>query len=416
MGRAGRGGGGGFRGGGGRMGGSFGGGGRGSTLGGLGSAGRAGRGLGTPIRGGAARPPAPRTPVPRAPVVRPPRPRAGGFGMGVGVGMGMGMMAGGRRRRRGWGGGWGGGGWGWGRRRRMPMGGGPMMHGGGGGGCGGCMGVILALVLVIIVVSMIGMFAGFALPTMAGGCAGFTTSAQVTRSTVRREALPGNDADSSVPLYVDNLNWIGNRVRLEDGLRNFHQRTGVRPILYLTGVIDGTTTPTAEQIRDFAERRYMELTDGNQAHVLVLFFENDRGARDMWITPGRQAGSVIDDEAIEIMLDFIDRYYYGDLDEHDMFARAFDGAARRIMTVTRSAWIPVLVVAGILLILLLLHRWWSKKQEQKNLEAEQLERVLAQPLETIGNPHDQASQLAQQYQDDNNPPNPPNPTNPPNNP
>ncbi|MCL2572665.1 MAG: hypothetical protein FWE11_09715 [Defluviitaleaceae bacterium] len=403
MGRAGRGGGGrGFGGGGGRMGGSRAGSGRGSTLGGLGSAGRAGRGMGTSLGGGAARPPV--RPPARNPMgggVGRGAPRRGaGFGAGMGVGMGMGMMAGGRRRRRmGWGGGWG---WGprWGRRRTVVVGGGPVMHGGGGGGCG-CMGLLMMLVVLVFAFAIIGMIANLSVPNMGGGVQGFTNSAQVTRSTVRREALPRNAADSSVPLFVDNLNWIGNANTLNNGLRNFHDRTGVRPILYLTGDIDGSTSPTADQIRNFAERRYTELTGGNEAHVLLLFYENPRGERDMWVTVGHQARLVMDDEAREILMDYVDRFYYGTLEESEMFARAFDQASRRIMTVTRSAWIPVLVVAGILLILLLLFTWWKRKQEQKNLEQEQLERVLNQPLETIGNNHDDASRLAQDYEDPN---------------
>ena len=398
------------------MGGGFGGGRSSSGGRGFGSSGRPGGsfgggrtgggfGLGGGLGGGR---PVGRAPVPRrAPAPR----RGGGFGAGLGVGMGLGMMGG--RRRRGWG--WGGG-WGWGRRRRMmPMGGGPMM-GGGGGGCG-CMGALLAIVVIVIIFSMIGMFANFAFPVGGMGFGGITSSRQVTRSTVRRTALPRGEADSRVDLYVDHLGLIRNSTIVNRGLQNFHDRTGVRPILYIVGPAqfggelwpggDLSAREQEELFNRFAQEAYSSMTD-NEAHLLLLFFYN--GMTDgyfMMDIAGRQAQTVMDGEAWDILFDYIEMYFYRNMEWHERFSRAFDEASQRIMAVTRSAWIPVLVVAGILLILLLLHRWWSKKQEQKNQEAEQLERVLAQPLEKLGTQHDEASQLAQQYQDDNNDPNNP---------
>jgi len=367
--------------GGGRSGGGFGG----SRPGGGFGGGRSGGGFGL---GGGRGVPAPR----RAPAPR--RGGVGSFGAGLGVGMGLGMMGGRRRRGWGWGGGWGG------RRHMMPMGGGPM--GGGGGGCG-CLGVVLAVVLVIIVISMIGTFANFALPSIGSGGGFVTSNRQVTRSTERRNALPSNYADSNVPLIVDHLELVRNRTVAERGLNNFHRQTGVRPILYIVGPASfgGDMAPTIGMLEEFADERYRAMTD-NESHMLFLFFYNNTNrGYGMWVSVGDMTQRIMDQEAIDILMDYIDLYYGRNVQWHDRFSGAFDDASDRIMTVTRSPWIPVLIVAGILLILLLLHRWWSKKQEQKNLEAEQLERVLAQPLEKLGPQHDEASQLAQQYQDDN---------------
>ena len=373
--------------------------------GGRASGGRMSGSLGGSLgRGGAARGGASR------PVARPAPPRRNpGFTTGVGVGMGMGMMAGGGRRRRGWGmgGGWGGG-WGWGRRRRMPMGGMGMgmgmPMGRRRGGCGsGCMGVIMAIIMLIIVLSVISMVANFAMPAVPVG--GRT---QVTRSTVNRTALPRDAADTSVTQLVDLKGWIGNTAILNRGMTNFHNRTGVRPILYITSEIDGNVRPTFAQLSAYANRRYAELTGGCEAHMLLVIFQSERNLDDYgwYIVRGAQARTVIDEEAYNIVLDYVARYWYNQrLENHEVFSRAFDESSERIMRVDRSPWIPVLIVAGILLILALLYRWWQKKQEQKNLEAEQLERVLNQPLETMGDSHDEAARRAQQYEDDNNPTN-----------
>ena len=304
--------------------------------------------------------------------------RGSGFGTGLGLGMGLGMM-GGRRRGWGWGGGWG--------RRRMGMGM-PM----GGGGCGGgCMGVVMALIMLVIVLSAISMFANMGFPAIGG-------RAQVTRSTVNRTALPRDAADTSVPNLVDDLRWIGNTALLNRGMNNFHNRTGVRPILYITGSIDGNTNPTIAQISAYADRRYTELTNGCEAHVLLLIFESNT-LEEAYIRVGSQARVVIDEEAYNIILDYIVRHWGSRMDEDELFSRVFDESSQRIMRVDRSPWIPVLIVAGILLILVLLFFWWKRKQEQKNLEAEQTERILNQPLETIGDTDDAASRLAQQYED-----------------
>ena len=422
-------GGGGLRGGGGRVGGGLGGS-RGGSVRGLGStglggsSGRAGRGaIPTPGRGGGLGGGGLRTPAPRAPVGRPPS-RAGSFGAGVGVGMGMGMMAGGgRRRRRGWGGGWGGG-WGWGgRRRRMGMGmggvhhhhhhhGGGMGMGGrrGGGGCGsGCTTILLMIMLVVLIISVISWVSNASTPQywVGGAQQGWQDPFPgVIESTRIRTPLEAGAATTSGPLFTDHLGWIGNRTQLEAGMNNFHQATGVRPHLYILGEIEGIPDPawpTDNQLMDFAEGLYSELFQ-DEAHVLLVFFENDDGQYGMAVIPGNQARSVIDQEAQDILMDFVQRYYYADISEEEWFSRAFNLTGERIMHVppeppdNRAIWQTIIIVAGVLLLIFLLFRWWQKKQEQKNLEAEQLERVLNQPLETIGSPvSDAAHDLAQQY-------------------
>jgi hypothetical protein len=126
----------------------------------------------------------------------------------------------------------------------------------------------------------------------------------------------------------------------------------------------------------------------------------------MWYWRGALAATVMDNEAIDILMDYITKYYYQDhlYNEEEFFSKAYDDAAKRIMTVHRSPWIPVMIVAGIAVILLLLFIWWRRSKEQKNKEAEQTERILNQPLETFegsGAGDDEASRLARQYEDDN---------------
>lgn len=398
MGRAGRGGGG-LRGGG-RMGGGLGGRSGSGRIGGGGAlGGRAGQGL-----GGVGR--APR-PAPPRPAARPVAPRRNaGFAAGVAVGSGMR----GPRRRHGWGGGWGRGPrWGWGGRRRhntviINNGHGGMHRGGGGGGGNGC-GCVAMLVMLLIfgaIVLLISMQfnAGFIPPRMQ----------PITRSTVERTALPRGYANDNVPFFTDNMSpaWIGNPARLENGMRNFYNATGVRPHLYLTSEINGSAAvPTLAQLNQFAEATYNRIFD-DEAHVLLIFFENAQGQYAMYVMPGGQARLLMDDEAREIMMDYVQRYYYSRYDTEDMFARVFNGTSARIMRTEPNNMRTAIFVLGGVLVVLILFTWWKRKQEakvfeaeQRQLEAEETERILSQSLDTFGTAgNDAASTLAQQYTDE----------------
>jgi len=302
---------------------------------------------------------------------------AGGFGPGP-IGSGPGGPRGNWNRGRphigfggfGWGGGW--------RRRRGGFFMGPSFSG-----------ILIMLFLVAVV----------------GVCSqqqGGRGAAQITASTVRRTALPQGSAIDAGPMFTDHLGWIGNQTRLATGMRNFFQRTGVRPHLYLVGEIYGTITPSDSQLQSFAHARYSELFN-DEAHILLLFFENIHGQYGMWLAVGNQARTVIDQEAENILMDYVQRHYYTNLSTEDMFSRAFDDASRRIMTVTRSPWIPVLIVAGVIVVLFVLFTWWKRAKEQKNKEAEQTERILGQSLETFessSNSDDATSRLAEKYDDE----------------
>ena len=345
MARAGRSGGGSRGGGGGR---SFGGSGGGRNVSGGGS--RMG-GSGTGFSGTGRTPPPLRTPAPRMVIVG--RPRMGG--------------------------------WGWGRGFRI--------HGPRRGS--GFTSIIIAVIALIILLSVISFIANLSIPS--GG------ANQITQSTILREALPRGSASETGELYTDHLNWIGNRTTLNNGLQNFYERTGVRPHLYITGEIDGTANPTNAQGVSFAEQIYNEMfTD--QAHLLLVFFENEMGRSEMWFWRGALAETVLDDQAMDILMDYIVRnYHQNNLNEDAFFSRSFDEASQRIMTVHRSPWFPVMIVSGIALILFLLFTWWKQSKAQKNMEAEQTERILSQSLETFGSSggNDEASRLARQYEENN---------------
>ena len=252
---------------------------------------------------------------------------------------------------------------------------------GGSMGCGpGCLtSFIVCTILFILIIFLI---------TYAA------TESRVTKSTVERVPLP-KGAVTETAYFTDELGWINNPSKLTAGMKNFYAKTGVQPHLYITDNINGSQSPTDAIAEEFAYELYDELFS-DEAHLLLIFFENDNFYRT-WYMAGRQAKSVIDSEAGEILLDFIDRYYYDSLSDEEYFSKAFSEAGERIMKVTVSPWIGVFIVFGVLAIVLLLFVFWSKRKKQKNLEAEQTEKILSTPLETFGG---EAEALAGKYEDE----------------
>src|SRR5690554_6198634 len=265
--------------------------------------------------------------------------------------------------------------------RRRPIWGPRIGGGGGGGSFFGCFGSLAVLLIFGLIIGMLIFSPG---------------DSSITKSTIEREPLPKGSVVET-EYYTDELNWIQNPTKLQAGMKNFYQDTGVQPHLYLTDNIDGSHSPTGDEVREFAFGLYDELFE-DEAHFLLIFFEY-QGNYSTWYVTGTQANSVLDAEAVDILLDYVDRYYYYDnLSDEEFFSTAFDEAGERIMTVTRSPWIPVLIVVGILLILLLFFLWWRHAQEQKNREAEQTKEILDTPLETFGD--SELEDLADKYSDD----------------
>ncbi len=257
----------------------------------------------------------------------------------------------------------------------------------GGSGCG-CVTIVIVLVILL--------FASIIIFLISGQMNGVDGS-NITISTVERVALPPGSVNET-GYYTDNLGWINNETKLISGLKHFYKETGVQPYLYLTDTINGSHSPTESELESFANSLYDELfTD--EAHLLLVFFEYDNRYMD-WYVAGTQAKSVIDREAADILLDYIDRYYYeNNLGDEEFFSKSFSDAADRIMTVTRSPWITVFIVIGIAILAILLFIWWKKSKEQKNLEDKRREEMLKTPLDKFGNT--EAEDLMKKYQDDN---------------
>lgn len=255
----------------------------------------------------------------------------------------------------------------------------------GGGGCG-CITLIVTIIFIAVF---------FMIVASIWGSAGSNKSDNITLSTIERKALPSGSVNET-KYYTDEIGWINNETKLLSGLKQFYKKTGVQPYLYLTDTINGSHYPSQSELESYANNLYDKLfTD--EAHLLLVFFEYDDMYMD-WYIAGTQAKSVIDREAADILLDYIDRYYYeGNLSDEEFFSKSFSDAANRIMTVTKSPWIFVFMLAGIIILFIILYMYWKKSVEQKNLEAKRREELLKTPLNKFGS--SETEDLMDKYKD-----------------
>lgn len=267
--------------------------------------------------------------------------------------------------------------------RRYYGGGGGGNHGdGNGGGSGGGMAVLVVLIAVFLLTGIILITRG--LPS--GG--------SIAKSTVEREKLPAS-AVQETAYYTDaDGSWVRSPSQLERGMRAFYQETGVQPYLYI--LPNGEST-SIDELTARAETLYGELFD-DEGHFLLVFCDNGYGSFNCGYTVGSQAKTVMDDEAVGILADYLDRYYSDmSISEEEIFSNAFEKTGERIMTVTRSPVVPVAACIAVVVVAVLVFITLKKRREQREREQKRAEEILKTPLEKFGD--EEVEDLAKKYED-----------------
>ena len=265
------------------------------------------------------------------------------------------------------------------------------IHTGGGGyrrysPRGWSLGSVLATVIVIVIIlAVLGTYLGIG----SGG--------SIQSSTYEREKLPAS-AVTETGYYTDEGGWFSNRSELESGMRQFYRDTGVQPYLYL--LANGSVT-SVSQLTDMAEELYPQLfTD--EGHFLLVFCDDGRGSYNCGYTVGSQAKTVMDDEAIAILADYLDRYYNDySLSEEQVFSRTFQDTGERIMTVTKSPLPVIAVCAAVIVVAAVVFVTLKKQREQREREQKRTEEMLKTPLEKFGD--QDVEDLADKYEQSEKP-------------
>ena len=244
--------------------------------------------------------------------------------------------------------------------------------------------VILAIVLVAVVL--------FNVVSCSMGIS--SSDSGITSSTVTREALPAGAVVETAYFTDDDHDWIDRPSHLEDGMRHFYQMTGVQPYLYI--LPNGTTT-SIQELTQLAEALYGQLfTD--EAHFLLVFCDDGYGSYNCGYVVGSQAKTIMDSEAIDVLADYLDRYYNDlSLTEEELFSQAFAHTADRIMTVTKSPLVPAAACFAAAVIAIVVYLVLQKRREQREREQQRMEEILSTPLEQFGDQH--VENLAKKYED-----------------
>ncbi len=264
----------------------------------------------------------------------------------------------------------------------------------GGGGNGGNphqprrqgSGTVIATICIILVMLMLFF-------VVIGGA----SNGEIQKSTYQREKLPAS-AVTETAYYTDEGGWFSNRSELESGMKAFYRETGVQPYLYL--LPNGTTTSTTE-LTSYAKELYPQLFS-DEGHFLLVFCDDDYGSYNCGYVVGSQAKTVMDDEAVAILADYLDRYYNDySISEEEIFSKTFEDTGERIMTVTKSP-LPVIVICfAVVAVAVMVFITLKKHREQKEREQKRAEEILKTPLEKFGDKD--VEDLAKKYEEQDKP-------------
>ena len=239
----------------------------------------------------------------------------------------------------------------------------------------------------------------------------------IERSTIAREMLPADDCNPIDTWYQDDWGtWItedsSEEQALIDGLEYFYEKTGVQPYLWITGEEVGAEYQSEGSLEDWAEEQYVELFGEDEGHLLIVFREypDESGDYICTVTPGYNASTVVmDDQAREILLDYIDYYYEKtEYDEGEFFEMALKKAADRIMTKQLSnreilTIISVVVIAAIVIVIIVNVRKKRKiavAKEQTRQKAEAARQAQAEAVQAQAEAETAKTEFAHQVYND----------------
>lgn len=219
---------------------------------------------------------------------------------------------------------------------------------------------------------------------------------KIERSTIQRTALPADKCIAIDKWYQDDWgDWIdenGESESVKAGLEYFYKKTGVQPYLWIMGE-EGKDYKSEGSVEELSDKKYRELFGNDEGHLLVVFREYPNASSNYIVTatPGHDAETqVMDEQAREILLDYIDYYYTDtDLNEGMFFNKSFMKAADRIMIkqMSEKQVFTIIVVAIVLVIGLIIISSIIRKKKvavakqkalQKQAEAQQAKAVAAQ--------------------------------------
>ena len=211
-------------------------------------------------------------------------------------------------------------------------------------------------------------------------------------STINREKIE-NPVAYDNNCIRDELGYIENQGKLSKNLKNFYNKTGIQPYIYLKSYDETLTSDSQKD--DYAQSWYEQNIDNEDTFLFVYYEDQDPNEIGyMAYVNGKQVTSVMDGEAVDIFWNYIDRYWTDDsLSTVEVFTKTFNSTADTIMekSTTSNDIIKIIcIVVGIVIVIggiIYILRMKFKRDKEKVKET----------VEILKTPLDKSDELRDKY-------------------
>lgn len=241
-----------------------------------------------------------------------------------------------------------------------------------------CLGTLIACLIVFAVV----IFSFFMIAS---------DDSDVT-STINREKIE-NPIPYDNNCIKDELGYVENTSKLSKNLKNFYNKTGIQPYIYLKSYDETLTSDSQKD--NYAQNWYEQNIDNEDTFLFVYYEDQDPNEIGyMAYVNGKQVTSVMDSEAVNIFWNYIDRYWTDNsLSTVEVFTKTFNSTANTIMekSTTSNDIIKIIcIIVGIVIVIggiIYILRMKFKRDKEKAKET----------VEILKTPLDKSDELRDKY-------------------
>ena len=202
-------------------------------------------------------------------------------------------------------------------------------------------------------------------------------------STINREKIE-NPIPYDNNCIKDELGYVENTSKLSKNLKNFYNKTGIQPYIYLKSYDETLTSDSQKD--NYAQNWYEQNIDNEDTFLFVYYEDQDPNEIGyMAYVNGKQVTSVMDSEAVNIFWNYIDRYWTDDsLSTVEVFTKTFNSTANTIMekSTTSNDIIKIIcIIVGIIIVIggiIYILRMKFKRDKEK---AKETVEILKTPLD-----------------------------------
>lgn len=211
-------------------------------------------------------------------------------------------------------------------------------------------------------------------------------------STINREKIE-NPIPYDNNCIKDELGYVENTSKLSKNLKNFYNKTGIQPYIYLKSYDETLTSDSQKD--NYAQNWYEQNIDNEDTFLFVYYEDQDPNEIGyMAYVNGKQVTSVMDSEAVNIFWNYIDRYWTDDsLSTVEVFTKTFNSTANTIMekSTTSNDIIKIIcIIVGIIIVIggiIHILRMKFKRDKEKAKET----------VEILKTPLDESDELRDKY-------------------